>query len=109
MVRHTRRATARHSQFLSPTRTALAGAWLSCVAVAHAQQSPTDRSLESIVNPVGPREEVVVTGSRVTRDGYEAPTPVTVASSEQLELAAPSTLSDALNQLPSFRGSSKPQ
>src|SRR5688572_13537375 len=105
MVRHIRRATARHSQFSSGTRGALAGAWLSWAAVAHAQESPTtDRSLESIVNPAGVREEVVVTGSRVMRDGYEAPTPVTVASSEQLELAAPSTLSDALNQLPSFRG-----
>jgi iron complex outermembrane receptor protein len=110
MVRHIRRATARHSQFSSGTRGALAGAWLSWAAVSHAQESPTtDRSLESIVNPAGIREEVVVTGSRVMRDGYEAPTPVTVASSEQLELAAPSTLSDALNQLPSFRGSSKPQ
>jgi outer membrane receptor protein involved in Fe transport len=110
MVRHLRRASARHPQSSSAIRVALAGAWLSWMVPAQAQDSSSsDRNLEGIVNPAPVREELVVTGSRVTRDGYEAPTPVTVASSEQLELAAPSTLSDALNQLPSFRGSSKPQ
>lgn len=69
----------------------------------HAQEASGGSALDDAV-----REEIVVTGTRVTRDGYEAPTPVTVSSSEQLEAAAPSTLSDALNQLPSFRGSGRP-
>ncbi len=50
-------------------------------------------------------EEVVVTGSRIVRDGYEAPTPVTVATAEQLRSSAPGTLADGLNQLPQFGGS----
>ena len=49
--------------------------------------------------------EVVVTGSRVIQNGFQAPTPVTVVTAEQLQKTAPSTLSDALNQLPSFRNS----
>ncbi|HVK41306.1 MAG TPA: TonB-dependent receptor plug domain-containing protein, partial [Phenylobacterium sp.] len=50
-------------------------------------------------------EEVVVTGSRIVRDGYTAPTPVTVATTEQLQRTAPSSIPDGLNQLPQFTGS----
>src|SRR5690606_23344534 len=53
-------------------------------------------------------EEVVVTGSRVIADGFEAPTPVTVVSSDELNMAAPTSLVDSLNQLPQFRGSAQP-
>ena len=53
-------------------------------------------------------EEVVVTGSRVITNGFQAPTPVTVVSSEELNLAAPTSLVDSLNQLPQFRGSMQP-
>lgn len=49
--------------------------------------------------------EVVVTGSRLVRDGTRAPTPVTVVSAEQLQLAAPRTITDGLLQLPVFKGS----
>jgi outer membrane receptor protein involved in Fe transport len=53
---------------------------------------------------------VVVTGSRLAATaGFEAPTPVTVVSAEQLRQAAPTSLSDSLNQLPVFRNSSTPQ
>ena len=52
--------------------------------------------------------EVIITGSRITRDGFEAPTPVTVVEREQLTAAAPSSIPDALNQLPQVRNSSKP-
>ncbi len=50
-------------------------------------------------------EEVVVTGSRIVRDGYTAPTPVTVATTEQLQKTAPGSIPDGLNQLPQFTGS----
>jgi outer membrane receptor protein involved in Fe transport len=50
-------------------------------------------------------EEVVVTGSRVVRAGYSAPTPVTVLRTDDLNTKAPSNLPDALNQLPVFNGS----
>jgi iron complex outermembrane receptor protein len=50
-------------------------------------------------------EEVVVTGSRVVTDGSQAPTPVTTMTAEDLNMAAPSNLPDALNKLPQFAGS----
>jgi outer membrane receptor protein involved in Fe transport len=49
--------------------------------------------------------EVVVTGSRVVTDGTKAPTPVTVVSAEQLQQAAPRSVTDGLLQLPNFKGS----
>ena len=51
--------------------------------------------------------DIVVTGSRISASGFNAPTPVTVASSEKLREAAPGNLADGLNQLPVFAGSIK--
>jgi outer membrane receptor protein involved in Fe transport len=50
-------------------------------------------------------EEVIVTGSRLVTDGTRAPTPVTVVSADQLQKAAPRSVTDALLQLPNFKGS----
>jgi outer membrane receptor protein involved in Fe transport len=52
--------------------------------------------------------EVVVTGSRVIQNGFQAPTPVTVISATQLQATAPNSLSDAINQLPQFKSSFVP-
>ena len=54
-------------------------------------------------------EEIVVTGTRVVRDGYEAPTPVSVIGVEQLSTLATSNLADAINQLPALARSASPQ
>jgi len=51
-------------------------------------------------------EELVVTGSRIIRDGYQAPTPVTVRSAEDLQVAAPLSVISGLAQLPQFAQSS---
>src|SRR5690606_19837627 len=48
---------------------------------------------------------IVVTGSRIATDGTRAPTPVTVVSTEQLQMAAPRTITEGLLQLPAFAGS----
>lgn len=53
-------------------------------------------------------EEVVVTGSRVARSGYDTQTPVTVISGEEIEAAAPHNIADFVNQLPALVGSATP-
>ena len=53
-------------------------------------------------------EEVVITGSRIVRDGYEAPTPVSVVTVEQLQTSATSNIADYVNTLPSISGSTTP-
>ena len=57
---------------------------------------------ESVVGPI------VVTGTRIVRDGYTSPTPVTVASTEDLARTTPSSIPDALNKLPQFQNSLSP-
>jgi len=51
----------------------------------------------------GTVEEVVVTGSRIARTGFTAPTPVTVLGQQRLEQRGQTNVADALNELPSFR------
>ncbi|MBX7197814.1 MAG: TonB-dependent receptor [Rhodospirillaceae bacterium] len=65
---------------------------------AHAQTAAPQAAQEPAL------EEVVITGSRIVRDGYEAPTPVTVVGSEQLESAAKPNVFDAISYLPAFSG-----
>lgn len=49
-------------------------------------------------------EEVVVSGTRVVRDGYQAPTPTTVMSLDQFQEQASPNFIDFLNQVPAFSG-----
>jgi outer membrane receptor protein involved in Fe transport len=50
-------------------------------------------------------DEVVVTGSRIVRDGYDAPTPVNVLGTEEIKAEAPANIADFVNTLPSVKGS----
>jgi outer membrane receptor protein involved in Fe transport len=52
--------------------------------------------------------DIVVTGTRIVRSGYDAPNPTTVIESEFIEARAPTTIIDALVALPVFRNSSTP-
>lgn len=49
-------------------------------------------------------ETVVVTGSRLSSE-FQAPTPVTVVSEEQIKLSGKINIEDTLNETPQFRGS----
>ncbi|WP_343528013.1 TonB-dependent receptor [Sphingomonas sp.] len=46
--------------------------------------------------------EVVVTGSRIVRDGYSAPTPVAVLGAADIQAQKPANISDFVNQLPAI-------
>ncbi|MFN3513077.1 MAG: TonB-dependent receptor plug domain-containing protein [Phenylobacterium sp.] len=50
-------------------------------------------------------DEVVVTGSRIVRDGYSAPTPVNVLGAQEIQAEAPANIADFVNTLPSVMGS----
>jgi outer membrane receptor protein involved in Fe transport len=52
--------------------------------------------------------EITITGTRIVRDGYSTPTPVSVISTEEINREAPANISDFVNTLPSVRGSSTP-
>ena len=55
------------------------------------------------------REDIVVTGTRVIRDGYQAPTPLTVLTQDDIENSSPTNnIADFVNQIPSLAGSTRP-
>ena len=95
------------SSNLMRTRSAVSFLTLACLsttcltstAFAQAQQAQAPAAVD----------EIVVTGTRVVRDGYEAPTPVSVIGIEQLDNAATSNLADAINTLPAVMNSASPQ
>jgi iron complex outermembrane receptor protein len=53
-------------------------------------------------------EEVVVTGTRIVREGYQAPTPLTVISEDALSRSASGNLGDYINTMPALTASNVP-
>lgn len=64
----------------------------------YAQSNNTARALE----------EVITTGSRITQSGMNTPTPVTMVTTDDLDLMAPGNIVEGLSQLPQFYGNSTP-
>lgn len=69
---------------------------------AHAQSAPSSGS------DAARSEEIIVTGSRVVRNGAQQPTPTTVVGIAELQAAPRADLADVLNTLPAFSGSTRP-
>lgn len=78
--------------------TALISSTLGFTSGVNAQEAATSEGANSL-------DEVVVTGTRLRTDGFEAPTPVTVATVESLVDAVPTNVVNALQELPQFLGS----
>jgi iron complex outermembrane recepter protein len=53
--------------------------------------------------------EVVVTSTRIVRDGYKAPTPTSVLGAQEIANKAPANIADFVNELPSLSGSTSPR
>ena len=71
-------------------------------------QEPEDLQGPAQGAEAGEPGEIVVTGSRIARDGYEAPTPLTVVGEEEIQAAAPANVADFVNDIPSVVGSATP-
>ncbi|WP_137863794.1 MULTISPECIES: TonB-dependent receptor [unclassified Sphingomonas] len=53
--------------------------------------------------------EILVTGTRIRRDGFQAPTPLTVLTQQDIQNTSPTNnIADFVNQLPQLAGSTKP-
>jgi outer membrane receptor protein involved in Fe transport len=87
---------------------ATAGAAALCLVAqaAAAQDVAQAAAAQDVAQAEGGVEAVSVTGTRIVRDGYSAPTPVTVVGAEQILAQAPANLADFVNSsLPSVIGS----
>jgi iron complex outermembrane receptor protein len=89
---------------------------LATMGSAHAQtETPPSQAAaepvpaaEQTEDQVADAQDIVVTGSRITRTGFTAPTPTTVIGVEDLERKAISNPADLLNTLPAFRATVTP-
>ncbi len=91
-------AAARRFGFMT---TVSSVAMLAASFAANAQTAPNAQQAQTAAPTI---DEITVTGTRVVRDGYEAPTPVTVIGVEQIEQAPMQHLSDFVMRLPAFAG-----
>ncbi len=54
-------------------------------------------------------DDIMVTGTRIVRDGFKSPTPLTVATQEDILNTSPTNnIADFVNQLPALVGSTRP-
>lgn len=73
--------------------------------VAFAQDAPAAQASEPEPDVT---QEITVTGTRIQRDGYQAPTPLTMINAEDMEATAPANVADYVNDIPSLVGSVTP-
>ncbi|MDT9600515.1 TonB-dependent receptor plug domain-containing protein [Sphingosinicella rhizophila] len=105
-----RNVSARASKFLlrGVSGIVLATA-IGQATTAHAQPAQSDDPAEAAgVGESGNENEIVVTGSRIERAGFDQPTPTTVIGNTELRQSAPSNLAQVLNDQPSVRPSVVP-
>lgn len=74
---------------------------------AQAQTTSESSKVPTSSEP-GSAADIVVTGSRVARSGFEQPTPTTVIGQDFLNHTAATNVADALNTLPQLRASLTP-
>lgn len=113
-----------HSTRLNPTSRVRLGASLAAMTAAllaagsaSAQQQTTLALNPQIATETAGVESeqarddtdaIVVTGSRLARSGFTAPTPVTVLGAEQLERQGIANVAQVLSEIPAFRAQSSP-
>ena len=90
-------------------KASVCGAALLIGGTASAQSvlAPATPAAESAEADAAP-QDIVVTGSRVVRDGYESPTPVSVIGADEILRSATPNIADYVNTLPAISGSATP-
>jgi len=88
----------------------LFGAAMTALALVHgAPASAQEATTAADSDEAPPSQHIIVTGSRVARDGFQAPTPLVVLTQQDIQNTSPSNnIADFVNQLPQLAGSTKP-
>ncbi|MFC4256223.1 TonB-dependent receptor [Altererythrobacter xixiisoli] len=92
---------------LSPMAQASTALTADDAAAEAADDATGDNSAGDSASDEGGSNAIIVSGSRIVRDGYQAPTPTTVLGADEIRRAAPLNLSDTINQLPALAGSTR--
>ena len=90
------------------------GAALAMASAASAQTTEASGAIAT-AQQSGPssdgagNRDIIITGTRIVRDGFQAPTPLTVLTQEDIQNSSPTNnIADFVNQLPSLAGSTRP-
>jgi outer membrane receptor protein involved in Fe transport len=99
-----------HSALLCSTRAAVVVGLAAC-GNAFAQESDDAQASTPTTTTPGNSavSEVVVSSTRIVRDGFQAPTPTSVIGAQEIAAKAPTNLADFVNTLPSLQGSKTPR
>ncbi|WP_324749437.1 TonB-dependent receptor [Sphingomonas sp. LY54] len=74
-----------------------------------ASAQATDATAQTSATTAEENRDILITGTRIVRDGYQAPTPLTVLTQEDIQNSSPTNnIADFVNQLPSLAGSTRP-
>ncbi|MBC7505297.1 MAG: TonB-dependent receptor plug domain-containing protein [Sandarakinorhabdus sp.] len=82
---------------------------IGCAAVAMAASAQAQTTVAVAAAEVAAAHDsaaIIVTGSRIARSGFSAPTPVSVIGAAEIKAESPANIADFVNALPSVRGSS---
>lgn len=80
-----------------------------CSPIVMAQQSNNVDPSSENQNKTADIEKIIVTGSRLRQDGSQAPTPVTVITSDEINAGGKTNIADFVNDLPQLQNSSSPR
>lgn len=75
---------------------------LACTLTAHAQETPPATNAETSEQEAVTLDNIIVTGSRIRRAGFDTLEPATVVSREYMDERGHTNVADALNEIPGF-------
>lgn len=81
------------------------------IAMPAMAQTAAPATQEASAQPASTADEgqILVTGSRIRRDGFQNPTPLTVLTQQDIQNTSPTNnIADFVNQMPQLAGSTKP-
>jgi outer membrane receptor protein involved in Fe transport len=87
------------------------GLAMTALALVHAAPALAQDSAAApqASDEAAPVDQIVVTGTRVVRDGFQSPTPLTVMTRDDIQNQSPTNnLADLVNQMPALAGSARP-
>ena len=91
------------------SRLSVAGLAMTALAVVHAAPAFAQAAPAADQAATTSDGDVVVTGTRIVRNGFSAPTPLTVLNQQEIESQSPTNnIADFLNQQPALAGSTRP-
>lgn len=95
--------------YTSLRKALFAGTACAALGIASAASAQTAAARPADTAADERAEDIVVTGTRIVRDGFQAPTPLTVLTQEDIQNSSPSNnIADFVNQMPALAGSTRP-